>query len=80
MTYEKFSIKPIPKNSEMQAIQERFADLNRMVSESCNKLIQAGIEPFLEYSYDENGLPKSVTVRPRRDDDPQVGNFTLPIK
>ena len=69
MIYEKFEIKPVPENPEMQSIRGRFAELNRLVSESCNKLFQAGYEPFIEMGYDENGLPNSVTVRPRRPED-----------
>lgn len=65
-----YKIEPRPLSAEMQAIREEFEKLNRKVADECQQLLAAGVEPFLEFTYDDNGLPKSVTVRPRRDDDP----------
>lgn len=39
------------------------------ISNDVQKLLAVGIEPFVEFSYHENGLPKSVTVRPRTPED-----------
>jgi hypothetical protein len=69
MSYEKFEIKPIPENPETESIRGRFTELNRMVSEACNKLFQAGYEPFIETVYGDDGLPKEFIVRPRRPED-----------
>jgi len=66
-----------PANPELHnAIEE----IQREVSTRCYFFRTLGIEPFLEFTYGDEGQVKNVVVRPRRDDDPQVGNASFPIK
>jgi hypothetical protein len=55
-----------PAHPELSA---KIDEMTRQVSNACNDLMKMGIEPFVEFVYDDDRLVKSVTVRPRRDDD-----------
>ena len=50
-------------------LHNKMEEIQREIAERCHKLEAMGYEPFLEFTYGEDGLVKTAIVRPHRPED-----------